>query len=402
MELLEAHVIDSAVHGWARPDLEPLVQLFLDGVPPGTGAALSVWHRGQEALSLWTGMANPAIGEPWNENTTSVYFSSSKGLAVVGLMQLLSDGLLDLEQPIGSVWPEFSSHGKGGLSIGDVLAHRAGVSAPIEDLDKKTVLDSKKWATLIAAQEPLWEPGTTHAYHALTFGPIVEELVRRMAHTDLRTLLAERVFSPLKADVVLGPSPTDLHRRAHLSATSAWRRQRTSGSEHADAWIARSLSAGNCLPRQLVLGDDDGLNDPDVLTAGLGAVGCVGTASALARTWSATVTETLGVRLLDEDQVAAISAPRSAGAWFFDPGPPYQRFGAGVQLASDVTPWLSPRSFGHDGAGGQCGFADPEYQVGFGFIRNEMDISDPAGDLVAALKDLLDREARAGTSPQVS
>ncbi|WP_167133566.1 serine hydrolase domain-containing protein [Arthrobacter sedimenti] len=266
----DASDVDSQVEGTAAPGYEAVVRAFAVGINDieANGAALSVWRDGVEVVDVWAGVADHRESAPWSSDTLNVIFSSSKGLAAIVMARLEDTGRLDLRAPISDVWPEFSAHGKGAISVADVLAHRAGVSAPRDDLTLEDVLDSAQWAERIAAQEPLWEPGSGHAYHALTFGPIVQELVRRAAGRELHEIFAEEIAAPLQADATLKPGPEEAARVAHLTTSSAWNTAITNASPHDDEWIGRALTLGSAFPRPLVQGEQ-GFNDSRVLQAGL-------------------------------------------------------------------------------------------------------------------------------------
>jgi CubicO group peptidase (beta-lactamase class C family) len=375
-----------AVQGYADPNFERVVDAFAAGIedPHHSGAALSVWYEGAEVVSVHAGTAHSAEAESWDDDTLAVLFSASKGLTAIVFAQLESAGEVDLNAPIELVWPEFGAHGKGTVSIADVLAHRGGVSAPRDDLPLDLVLDSQAFAEYLAQQKPLWEPGSGHAYHAITYGTIAQELIRRITGHELGELFNIRVAAPLGADATLHATAEDVKRTAHIITTTAWQTAVTGGNPEDDAWMGRALSLGKAFPRALVSGDE-GFNDPRVLMAGVAGAGGVGTASALGKIWSATVTETDGVRLLNDEAVKHLRRERSAGPWVFDPKPPYHRWGAGVQLSSAITPWFSPDSFGHDGAGGQSGIADPGLGVALGYVTNRMDVEDRVLPLVAEI-----------------
>jgi CubicO group peptidase (beta-lactamase class C family) len=165
----------------------------------------------------------------------------------------------------------------------------------------------------------------------------------------------------------------------------------------------RMLTAGGALPLTLV-GDGVGLNDPRLLKSGLISATGVGTASGLARIWSATIRPTRGVRILSDDAVRRLTTPRSTGPGATDAetGGPFHRWGAGVQLSSEALTWLSPSSFGHDGAGGQAGFADPSYGIGFGYVTNRMAAAPVIGPIVEALRSVLDGTRHNGTGADLS
>ena len=373
--------------GFAHPGWGSVADVFRDSLvdPTSSGAALSVWHQGAEVVNLWNGTADERRQRPWTASTLGVLFSATKGLAAILMMRLDESGRLDLEAPIRTLWPEFDAHNKGDVAVADVLAHRAGVSAPVDDLTLADVLDAPGWAGRIAAQKPLWSPGSAHAYHALTWGAIVHELVLRATGREFHELFEEEIAAPLDADVTLRAGQAEIDRVAHLTTTPAWDVSTAPDAEGAHTMLTRALSLGGAFPSGLVHGEE-GFNDPRVLRAGLLAAGGLGTASALARIWSATICSTQGVRLLTDDSVARLTVPRSEGPWAFASAPPYHRWGAGVQLSSEVAPWLSPGSFGHDGAGGQLGIADPGSGVAIGYVRNRMDVVDATAPIVAAIK----------------
>lgn len=390
MRSVDATRLASGVAGRVAPGFESIVEPFLASHNPRHGgSSLSIWHDGTEVVNLWSGIADERDGRPWEEHTLSALFSATKGLVSLLIAGLAASGELDPEKPVRDLWPEFAEHGKGEITVADVLAHRAGVSAPVDDLTLADVLDRAGWATRIAAQEPLWTPGTAHAYHAQTFGILAEEIVLRATGRDLRELFAERIADPLGAEIALRLPREDLARVAHLTTTPIWDEALAPGPSKDEVWISRALSLGGAFPPGLVEGES-GFNDERVQLAGFLGAGGIGTASGLARVWSAAITPTLGIRLLDDAGIDALRRPRSEGPWAFDPGPPYHRWGAGVQLSSDITPWLSDESFGHDGAGGQLGLADTRYGVAIGYLRNRMDVIDPTPPIIAALRSILD------------
>lgn len=375
----DAHLLDPRVQGGADGRYAEVVRAFADGLlePERSGAALAIWRDGEPVVEVWAGVADARTGRPWDAATRTPVFSASKGMAALVVGRLVDDGL-DLDQPVADVWPEFGAHGKRVVSIGDAMAHRAGLSAPDRDLGLDDLRDRAGWATSIAAQAPAWAPGTGHAYHAVTFGVIVDEIVRRVTGRDLREIFLEQIAEPLGAEITLSPDAEVARRAAWLTTAPAW-----ATAVPGDPRVARALTLGGAFPPTLVDGKH-GFNDLAVRTLGLSAAGGIGTASALARIWSAAVTTTRGVRLLSDAAIAALSAPRSAGRWVYDVPGPYQRWGAGVELSSDAAPMLSARSLGHGGAGGQAAFADPDSGTALGYVRNRLDLVDPIAPVLAA------------------
>ncbi|GAA1946750.1 serine hydrolase domain-containing protein [Microbacterium aquimaris] len=372
------------VSGHAEDGWGGVVDAFRATVPDPreSGAALSVWSDGREVVDVRVGTADARSGRPWREDTPAVVFSVSKGLAALVVGALVEDGLLAFDQPVAEVWPDFAAHGKSAVTIGDVLAHRAGVSAPRENVDRRTLLDLREWARRIAAQEPLWSPGDAHAYHTLSMGPIVDAIVRRASGRPFAEVFAERVASPLAADVTFAPDARVLDEVAHITTGDAWVEASEARAE--DPWITRGATLGGVMPRALVAGGD-GFNDRDLLATGLPSAGGIGTASGLARIWSSAIVETRGRRLLAPSTVVDLTRVRSEGPFVFATEPPHPRWGAGVNLVSETFPGLSPSSFGHGGAGGQMTLADPGTGIAYAYVRNHMDPAPPADVIVPAM-----------------
>ncbi|NJP90911.1 beta-lactamase family protein [Nonomuraea sp. FMUSA5-5] len=377
----------SEVAGRFDPLFEPVVAAFADTVtePESGGAALSVWHHGVEVINVWRGTADARTGRAWDERTMAVLFSATKGLAALVVAGLAEQGRIDLDAPVARYWPEFGVHGKDTLTVGDLLAHRAGLISPDTDLGLDEVLDSHRFAARLAAQQPRWTPGATHMYHAITWGPLVREVVWRATGQELPSLFR----SP---DVTLQATDTEVARVAHLTPSPAYEAQgRMLEQLLTDEASRRFLTTGGAFPLGFVT-EDGGFNDPRVQKAGLVSGSGLGTASALARVWSSVVTPTGGRRLLSERGVTLLTRERSSGPGFMDAGNPgpFHRWGVGVQLSSEALPLLSDASFGHDGAGGQAGFADPVHHVGFGYLTNRMQATSNVPQVVSALRTVLD------------
>uniref|UniRef100_UPI003F496258 serine hydrolase domain-containing protein n=1 Tax=Nonomuraea bangladeshensis TaxID=404385 RepID=UPI003F496258 len=380
----------SEIGGTFEPPFEPVVAAFAETVtePESGGAALSIWQDGAEVVNVWRGTADARTGRPWDERTMAVLFSSTKGLAALVVARLAEQGRIDLDGPVARYWPEFGVHGKDELTVGDLLAHRAGLISPDADLRLSEVLDSHAFAARLAAQRPRWTPGESHMYHAITWGPLIREVVVRATGRELPELFRE--LSP--AEVTLRATDAEVARVAHLSVSPAYEAQgRMLERLLTDAESRRFLTTGGAFPLGFVT-EDGGFNDPRVQQAGLVSGGGLGTASGLARVWSSVVTPTGGRRVLSDRGVALLTRERSSGPGLMDAGSPgpFHRWGAGVQLSSEALPLLSDASFGHDGAGGQAGFADPAHRVGFGYLTNRMQATSNVPRVVAALKAVLD------------
>ncbi|AYF96938.1 serine hydrolase domain-containing protein [Protaetiibacter intestinalis] len=368
-----------ALDGFVAPGFERVAEAFAEAFEtPETGAALCVLQHGWVVVDLWGGYADARTGRRWERDTASAVFSCTKGLMSILAARAVADGVLDYGRPVAEYWPEFAQAGKGGVLVSEVLAHRSGLSAPREPASRAQALDWDAMTALLAAQAPLWEPGTGHAYHALTHGWLVGELLRRVRGTGPAELVATELAEPLGASVHLGvPADSALDIAQMVVGEELARlthEQRQAARPDRVDWGERALTLGGAFPLELVA-PDEGFNAPAVRAAVIPGAGGIATARGLATVWSATVVETDGVRLLDAATLAAAVRPQSEGPMLLAGEPPWARWGMGFQLDSEARRYLGPTGFGHDGAGGQVGFADPTHGIGFAFLTDVMEAS---------------------------
>ena len=310
-------------------------------------------------------------------------FSTTKGAAAICAHLLVQRGQLDLDAPVTDYWPEFGAAGKADVPVRMLLNHQVGLPVLDRRLSDDDVLAGTPVADALAAQTPLWEPGTAHGYHALTYGWLVGELVRRVSGRSLGTLFADEVAGPLGLDFWIGLPVQEQARVAPLSAAKPDPSQfDPSKIDPEIAPLLQDLAAAYLDPqsvtnRALSLSGTFALgggglswNDPRVRAAEIPAANGVTNARSLARMYAACVGEIDGVRLLDDASVARATEEQSNGRDRTLVIP--TRFGVGFFLPSSFSPLLGERSFGHAGAGGSLGFADPDHQVGFGYVMNRM------------------------------
>lgn len=366
--------MSTQISGTVASGFEPVAQAFSAGFDgrPAMGAGLCIRKDGEVVVDLWGGIADVRDGRAWEADTPTVIFSCTKGLVAIIAAQLVTEGELDYDAPVARYWPEFAANGKGAATVGDALSHRAGLSAPRRDLGPDDILDWDRMVAILAAQEPLWEPGSGHSYHALTHGWLNGEIIRRITGKSVGANLADRIAKRLSVDMSLGRPDALRVPPAHIRVDPALSRfWNEEAARPAPNWTFRAMTLGHALPADLVT-PDGGFNDPRVQAAEIPGAGGLASARALAAIWSATVTETDGVRLLNDDAVAYATRPQSFGAPVFAAPEPYCRWGLGFQLDSPARRYLGERSFGHDGAGGQVEFADPVHRIGFGYVSNWM------------------------------
>ena len=215
--------MSTQVFGTVSSGFEPVADAFkqaFDGLPK-MGAGLSVRKDGETVVDLWGGIADTRDERAWQADTPTVIFSCTKGLVAIVAAQLVAEGKLDYDAPVAHYWPEFAANGKGDVTVADALSHRAGLSAPRLDLGPEDALDWTRMATVLAEQEPLWTPGTGHAYHALTHGWLNGEIIRRVTGKSVGQNFAERVAGPLNADATIGHPDALREKPAHVTADPA-------------------------------------------------------------------------------------------------------------------------------------------------------------------------------------
>lgn len=362
------------VNGTVAEGFEPVREAFVRNFATlgERGAAVAVYRDGRKVVDLWAGTRDVEGGagaQPWRHGTAQVVRSATKGVAAAVLLLLHQRGQLDLDAPVGEYWPEFKAHGKERLLVRHVLNHRAGLPVLDRPLTPEEALDPHRGPEAVAAQAPVWEPGTDHGYHALTYGWLLDELVRRVTGRWAGEWIAAEIAGPLGADLWLGlpdsvadrvgrtgrvegPEPVGgLRSRPKRSVTAAY--------EDPNSLTRRAFAAITPFPEQ---------NDPAYRAAALPATNGIATADGLARFYAALIGEVDGVRLFDPATVERARAEESAG--------PDRvlvvntRFGLGYMLHGTASPLLGPGSFGHPGRGGALGFADPEAGIAFGYVTN--------------------------------
>ncbi|MEU9252590.1 serine hydrolase domain-containing protein [Streptomyces sp. NPDC048270] len=334
------------------------------------GAAVAVYRDGRKVVDLWGGTKDANGTEPWAGDTAQIVRSATKGVAAAVPLLLHQRGLLDLDAPVGSYWPEFKAGGKDRILVRDLLAHRAGLPALERGLTAAEAADGVSGPRAVAAQQPFWEPGTGHGYHAQTYSWLLSELVLRATGRTVGGLLAEEIAEPLGLEFWIGLPETETHRVGRVapvdppeSAGLLKTRPRTNVSEaYADpaSLTRRAFAAIAPLPDE---------NDPAYRAAELPASNGIGTARALARFYAAAIGVVEdGARIFTPATTALAGKELSAG--------PDRvlvvntRFGPGYMLHGPASPLLSPASFGHPGRGGSLAFADPEAGIGFGYVTN--------------------------------
>ncbi|MEU2283109.1 serine hydrolase domain-containing protein [Streptomyces sp. NPDC013178] len=360
------------VNGAVAEGFEPVREAFVRNfeVLGDRGAAVAVYRDGRKVVDLWGGSRDVNGGAPWERGTAQIVRSATKGVAAAVLLLLGQRGELDLDAPVGAYWPEYKAAGKEWTVVRDLLAHRAGVPVLDRPLTPAEAADPELGAAAVAAQAPVWEPGTDHGYHAQTYSWLTGELVRRVTGRTIGAWIAEEIAGPVGAQLWLGLPAEQAARVGRVGQVEApaqagglrTRPKRAVADAYADpaSLTRRAFAAITPMPDE---------NDPAYRAAALPASNGIATADGLARFYASLIGEVDGgTRLFTPETVELARGERSAGADRVLVV--HTRFGLGYMLHGAASPLLSPTSFGHPGRGGALGFADPESGIAFGYVTN--------------------------------
>ena len=356
---------------------------------PAGGSSLAVFYRGEPVVNVWQGEARP--GQAWNEETISTVFSCTKGIVSLIATMLVDRGRLDLEKPVAHYWPEFAQGGKAGIKVKTLLQHRAGLSTVRRDLSRAELLDEETVIAELAKQEPLWEPDSNYGYHALTFGHLVSKLIHAVTGQSANEYLQENITSRLGVSMWIGLPAEQLVRVAPLISDGNFKSMNpVPGSDQ--YWVEKAMTFGGALPVDPTA--KGGFNDPGTMAVELAGAGGITNAFALAKMYSAAVTETDGIRLVSDEALEVAIKPASYGMNVWHEPAPHPVWGNGFMLAEPPHFELpGGKGFGHNGLGGQAGWASLEDRIGFGYttsyLRNSPDTQLHQQDLVRELQQIL-------------
>lgn len=367
------------VEGLVEPGFESLADAFKENFTShgDVGAGFSLYAEGRKVVDLWGGLAEVESQRPYSEDTLQLVFSTTKGATALCANLLAQRGLLDVDAPVATYWPEFAQGGKEELPVRWLLCHKAGLPTVDERLSFEQVLEWDPLVSALGRQRPYWVPGTAHGYHAVTFGHLVGEVVRRITGKSLGQFFAAEVADPLGLEFFIG-LPEELEERV---APIMGGIVPDLGGKEADPQVKERLAAligpqsllGRALSVNGAIPDTSLFNRADLHRAELPAANGITNARSLARMYAGAVgplTDDPVGPLLHSEQIEAARTCQTEGS---DRCLIFQTtFGLGFFTSSPFAPYGSPGSFGHAGAGGSVGFADSEHQLGFGYVMNAM------------------------------
>ncbi len=360
--------------GYVRPDFEPVREAFVDNFKHRgeLGAACCVYYRGEKVVDLWGGIRNKSTGEPWEEDTMALVFSTTKGLAGLAMALAHSRGLYEYDERVCRYWPEFAQEGKEKVTVRQLLAHQAGLFSAEGLGDRALVADPDRLASAIAARRPEWDPGSRQGYHAITIGYYESELLRRVDPLG-RTLgryFQDEVATPLGIDFYIRlPDDVPNSRLAVLQPASMALAIFTMPFP----LFVSAFEPGSPVRRALV-GSDLPLDPARIYARNfeVPAGGGVGTARAIARAYGVFSTGGTELGLGPETLRELTSPPRPPTHGFHDEVLKVEiPFALGFARPGPKNPFGHPTSFGAPGTGGSFGFADPEARLGYGYVPNQ-------------------------------
>lgn len=355
----------AAVSGFVAPGFEVVQDAFAVNLTRRgeVGAAFAAHVDGELVVDIWGGISDQASQAPWTKDTLSVIFSGTKGVVAVAALLLIDRGELSLEEPVATYWPEFAAAGKERVTVGDVLSHQAGLPYVEPDITPDALLDPQALAALLAEQPPAWPSERRVSYHALTYGWLCGELVRRVSGTTVGELVREQIAAPLGIEIWIGLPAEQEPRVSTLCVHESFKQAeaRHPGPE------PRTYTNPPLFEEPLMWNESrfhaaeipgaGGITDARSMATLYGCLACGGSLGA--------------TRLLGADTIALGTRERARGRDAL--APESLAFGAGFELQTELGA-LGPAlaAYGHSGAGGSCHGAWPSHRVGFSYVMNQL------------------------------
>ncbi len=365
--------VNPMIQGQCDPRFERVQRAFAENFDQRgeVGATVAVTIDGRPVVDLWGGHLDLARTKPWNRDMIVNVWSTTKGLTAICAHRLAGEGRLNLDAPVAKYWPEFAQGGKAEIPVSYLLSHKAGLAAIRAPLKNEDIFNWDLVTRELARQEPWWTPGTRHGYHAITFGWLVGEVVRRITGKSLGTYFRDEIAGPLGMDAFIS-FDASLDPRV------------------AEIFPAPPPAPGQPNPMADMVKDPESvsakalMNPPNTLlttttnsrawrAAEIPGANGHANARALARVYGALARggEVDHLRVMNQSELPRCYTEQSNGK---DAVLGFTtRFSLGFMMSlpgSQIGP--NPRSFGHPGAGGSLGFADPDTKIGFGYAMNQM------------------------------
>ena len=379
------------IKGYCDPKFQNVYDAFSNAITSGfeTGAALAIEHQGKIITNLWGGYQDFNKTKEWEEDTLVNVFSVTKGVTATCISRLIDQGKLDPNKSVGDYWPEYSCNGKEDTKVSDLLCHRDAMFGFKDGIPLGSFQDWDKFTQSLQMQAPYRKPGISQGYHALTFGWLVGELIRRVDGRTVGVFFKEEIADPLNIDFHIGLAESEFERCADMLMLP---RENIKLPGEFLKYVPNFL-----LPQKLknfksalLSGDfkeafqerdednDNYVNSHDWRMAEIPSANGHGTAKSLATLYGilSNGCERNGVSIMSEASLQHAITPHSSGPDSVLFGAPI-KFGLGYELAQgiatvgNISPTLNNKMFGHAGVGGAVAFGDPEKGIGYAFICNQ-------------------------------
>lgn len=360
-------------------DIQEQVQKAIDDIVASgseRGLQVAVYHQGEQVVEAVAGVADPGSGRPVTPDNPFFSYSIGKGVAATAVHVLAEQGVLDYDTRLAEVWPDFAAHGKDAITLRHALSQSAGVPGLPQDITADDLPDWERLCAAVADEKPWWPAGEGIGYHAISWGFLVGETVRRITGKKISELVRERVAAPLgvKRELMLAVPESELGRLAVLEDAPApeggesWEMPPDSPMLRIGPWEATTAAYGN---------------RPNVLQADIPAGGTT-TARAVARMYAALLGEVDGVRLIPEsrlDEVAAVAASGQDQVFGFP-----SAWGLGYSLGQFLgNAAETPHVFGVGGSGGSSANANRRTGTAFALTKNTVAADFATAERVAAV-----------------
>ncbi|MDO9173641.1 MAG: serine hydrolase domain-containing protein [Actinomycetota bacterium] len=364
------------IEGFVAPGWEGVRDAFAENlsVTEEVGAGTAVYHRGEKVIDLTGGWFDEAQSRPYDADVLQLVFSTTKGITAIAVGMCVQRGLLAYDQPVSRYWPEFAAHDKGAATVAQLLSHQCGLFSVQGELTMEEALDWDTITSRLADTAPEWPIGSTHGYHAVTFGFLAGELVRRVdpQHRNIGRFVQDEIAGPLGVEFYIG-LPEDLEPRVSpLIGGMTTQSDDPNVQAMIDMFMGPASNAGRALSLNGALSGDGLFNTRAVHAAEIPAANGITNAASLARIYAATLGPIDGVQLIDEatrDVARTTVTPVGEADACLVVG---TTFGMGFMTSGMFSPFAGPGSYGHPGAGGSVGFAHPEHHLALGYVMNRM------------------------------
>lgn len=369
----------SKVKGSVGRGWEPVREAFEANLASGeeVGCGVSVYHRGQKVVDLWGGHFDAERTTPYEEDTLQLVFSTTKGITAIAVAMCVERGLLSYDEKVSSFWPEFAQLGKESATVAQLLSHQCGLYTVDGEIALSDALDWSTITSRLAATKPRWEIGTQHGYHALTYGWLAGELVRRVdpAGRSLGQFVSDEIVTPVGGELWIGLPESQEPRVSPMIGSLAGGDDDTMDpavKAMMEQFMGPNSPGGQALSLNGAFSVDGAFNRRDVHAAEIPAANGITNASTLARIYAATIGDVDGVRLVKPEIVdrarITVTPNGEPDTCLIMP----TTFGMGFMTHGMFSPYSGQGAFGHPGAGGSVAFAHPERELAMAYVMNQM------------------------------